>query len=249
MRMSRRNTRQGKALRRAERDRRQLSGASEQGPGAAGVQPVQAAPRPDGSGHRNSDEHGSGLRSGAGGGLIAAELDEADLGTGADLENADPGDFGDLDAEDAGLLAALADEDLVEAGISDVAEVAGDLAGDAGGPEGPDDPGVSEPDQPSAEADAEAAGPGAADARVVKLSPEAGGKDEDIFVVGDDDEDLPAAVVAAAGATADPVKDYLRQIGKVPLLSAEEEVELAKRIEAGLFAEEKLAEIGENLPR
>ena len=46
--------------------------------------------------------------------------------------------------------------------------------------------------------------------------------------------------MASAGATADPVKDYLKQIGKVPLLNAEQEVELAKRIEAGLFAEEKL---------
>ena len=44
-----------------------------------------------------------------------------------------------------------------------------------------------------------------------------------------------------AAATADPVKDYLKQIGKVPLLNAGQEVELAKRIEAGLFAEEKLA--------
>ena len=52
----------------------------------------------------------------------------------------------------------------------------------------------------------------------------------------------PGAQVAAAGATADPVKDYLKQIGKVPLLNAEQEVELAKRIEAGLFAEEKLAD-------
>jgi RNA polymerase primary sigma factor len=58
----------------------------------------------------------------------------------------------------------------------------------------------------------------------------------------DDDEDLPAARAAAAGATADPVKDYLKQIGKVPLLNAGQEVELAKRIEAGLFAEERLAE-------
>ena len=58
----------------------------------------------------------------------------------------------------------------------------------------------------------------------------------------DDDEDLPAARVAVAGASADPVKDYLKQIGKVPLLNARQEVELAKRIEAGLFAEEKLAE-------
>src|SRR5660398_96613 len=43
-----------------------------------------------------------------------------------------------------------------------------------------------------------------------------------------------------AGATADPFKDYLKQIGKVALLNAEQEVDLAKRIEAGLFAEEKL---------
>jgi RNA polymerase primary sigma factor len=61
------------------------------------------------------------------------------------------------------------------------------------------------------------------------------------FFFGDDDEGLPAAQVAVAGATADPVKDYLKQIGRVPLLNAGQEVELAKRIEAGLFAEEKLA--------
>jgi RNA polymerase primary sigma factor len=60
----------------------------------------------------------------------------------------------------------------------------------------------------------------------------------------DADRDLPAVRVAAASATADPVKDYLKQIGRVPLLNAEQEVELAKRIEAGLFAEEKLAAAG-----
>ncbi len=62
------------------------------------------------------------------------------------------------------------------------------------------------------------------------------------FVVSDtDDDDQPAQQVVTAGATADPVKDYLKQIGKVALLNAEQEVELAKRIEAGLFAEERLA--------
>ncbi|TYB38842.1 RNA polymerase sigma factor [Actinomadura chibensis] len=65
--------------------------------------------------------------------------------------------------------------------------------------------------------------------------------EEEGFTLGDDDEDAPAQQIAAAGATADPVKDYLKQIGKVPLLNAEQEVELAKRIEAGLFAEERLA--------
>ncbi|MDR2454953.1 MAG: RNA polymerase sigma factor, partial [Bifidobacteriaceae bacterium] len=56
-----------------------------------------------------------------------------------------------------------------------------------------------------------------------------------------DEDDAPPQQVQVAGATADPVKDYLKQIGKVALLNAEQEVELAKRIEAGLFAEEKLA--------
>jgi RNA polymerase primary sigma factor len=74
-------------------------------------------------------------------------------------------------------------------------------------------------------------------------------EDEDKIVVPEgalvissrDDDDIPAQTVSITGATADPVKDYLKQIGKVALLNAELEVELAKRIEAGLFAEEKLA--------
>ena len=65
------------------------------------------------------------------------------------------------------------------------------------------------------------------------------------FVVSAADEsDEPVQQVMVAGATADPVKDYLKQIGKVPLLNAEMEVELAKRIEAGLFSEEKLGKGG-----
>ena len=74
-------------------------------------------------------------------------------------------------------------------------------------------------------------------------APKAADEDEDTgFTYSDaDDDDAPAQQVVTAGATADPVKDYLKQIGKVALLNAEQEVELAKRIEAGLFAEEKLA--------
>jgi RNA polymerase primary sigma factor len=63
----------------------------------------------------------------------------------------------------------------------------------------------------------------------------------DLIVISDDDDDIPVQNLTISGATADPVKDYLKQIGKVALLNAELEVELAKRIEAGLFAEEKLA--------
>ena len=62
-----------------------------------------------------------------------------------------------------------------------------------------------------------------------------------IVISSNDDEDVPIYSTQITGATADPVKDYLKQIGKVPLLNAAEEVELAMRIEAGLFAEEKLS--------
>ncbi|TIC81481.1 RNA polymerase sigma factor [Nocardioides sp. GY 10113] len=74
-------------------------------------------------------------------------------------------------------------------------------------------------------------------------------KEASFVVSAADDTDEPEQQVMVAGATADPVKDYLKQIGKVPLLNAEMEVELAKRIEAGLFAEEKLAAGGKITPK
>jgi RNA polymerase primary sigma factor len=62
-----------------------------------------------------------------------------------------------------------------------------------------------------------------------------------IVIKSTDEDDVPVISTTITGATADPVKDYLKQIGKVALLNAEQEVELAWRIEAGLFAEEKLS--------
>ncbi|ACZ20490.1 RNA polymerase sigma factor RpoD, C-terminal domain/RNA polymerase sigma factor, sigma-70 family [Sanguibacter keddieii DSM 10542] len=59
---------------------------------------------------------------------------------------------------------------------------------------------------------------------------------DDSFVLSTDEEDAPAPTVLAAGATADPVKDYLKIIGRVPLLNAEQEIEIAMRIEAGMLA-------------
>jgi RNA polymerase primary sigma factor len=64
-----------------------------------------------------------------------------------------------------------------------------------------------------------------------------------IVITSSDEDDVPVYSAQITGATADPVKDYLKQIGKVPLLNAAEEVELAMRIEAGLFAEEKLSQM------
>jgi RNA polymerase primary sigma factor len=92
--------------------------------------------------------------------------------------------------------------------------------------------------------------PNPADLATVVAPEEAAAKEEaEGFIYSDaDDADEPEQQVSVAGATADPVKDYLKQIGKVPLLNAEQEVELAKRIEAGLFAEEKLAHDANALP-
>jgi len=78
--------------------------------------------------------------------------------------------------------------------------------------------------------------------RVVNLAEEASGNEEDAFTIkASEEDDAPAQTVMTAGATADPVKDYLKQIGRVALLNAELEVELATRIEAGLFAEFKIS--------
>jgi len=78
--------------------------------------------------------------------------------------------------------------------------------------------------------------------RVVDLKAEdATGNEENAFTLkASEEDDAPAQTVMTAGATADPVKDYLKQIGRVALLNAELEVELATRVEAGLFAEYKL---------
>ena len=94
--------------------------------------------------------------------------------------------------------------------------------------------------------EADPSDPGADDTETASPSTPSAGEekteDSAAFVLrADDEDDAPAQQVVTAGATADPVKDYLKQIGKVALLNAEQEVELAKRIEAGLFAEERLA--------
>ncbi len=63
----------------------------------------------------------------------------------------------------------------------------------------------------------------------------------------EEDEKKPLAAEGEVGISTDLVRAYLKEIGKVPLLTAEQEVELAQRIEAGLFAAEKIrqAEEGE----
>jgi RNA polymerase primary sigma factor len=165
------------------------------------------------------------------------ELDaDVELEDEADLE-ADPdlADVIDVEVELGDL------EDLDEDEAEEELDLSGDAEPEAAGPE-------AETEQAEdADADAEVAGAEAAAGAAEAAAASAEESDDEAFVYGDDDEDLPAAQVAVAGATSDPVKDYLKQIGKVPLLNAEQEVELAKRIEAGLFAEEKLGESRDGL--
>ncbi|MET8140924.1 RNA polymerase sigma factor RpoD [Sphaerisporangium sp. NPDC005288] len=79
--------------------------------------------------------------------------------------------------------------------------------------------------------------------RVVRMLAEKGV--EVLEPQGDDDTVRPDEEdVGKRAPTSDLVRIYLREIGRVPLLTAEEEVELAKAIEAGLFAEDKLCDIG-----
>jgi RNA polymerase primary sigma factor len=173
------------------------------------------------------------------------EPEEPEMPQPADAALADPEigldeEDGDVDLESFDLEGDdLGDEDVV---LDDEEEISLD------GEEADEVEESDEPEEPEAEVEAATAQAPVAD--VVKLNPEgvaAAEEEEEILVLGDDDDDLPAAQVAVAGATADPVKDYLKQIGKVPLLNAEQEVELAKRIEAGLFAEEKLADLAPTL--
>jgi RNA polymerase primary sigma factor len=156
--------------------------------------------------------------------------DEPDLAAVADLDVEDvEADLAELeasddDAEDVIIGLEIDERDVAAAPVADRSRGDGEPAPGAAGAPAP--PGVA----------------AAADGAVVTAKPAGEEGEDEAFVYGDDDEDLPAAQVAVAGATSDPVKDYLKQIGKVPLLNAEQEVELAKRIEAGLFADEKLAE-------
>jgi RNA polymerase primary sigma factor len=140
----------------------------------------------------------------------------------------------DVELEDAPPEAVVADEEVGVIDLEDAAVLEVELE--------------AEIEQAVAEIEDEESGgkeaaPKEAAAPVVAPSEEA-------FVISHtDDTDEPVQQVVTAGATADPVKDYLKQIGKVALLNAEQEVELAKRIEAGLFAEERLSREADQMER
>src|SRR5690606_17872510 len=128
-------------------------------------------------------------------------------------------------------------EGELDAGEDAAEEVAGDDA--------PDDDAAETPDAKEGDSDEEDADD----------EEESTGRDEPLptgalrLSMTDDEDEVPVYSAAITGATADPVKDYLKQIGKVALLNAEQEVELAMRIEAGLFAEEKLSQMSDQEKR
>jgi len=72
--------------------------------------------------------------------------------------------------------------------------------------------------------------------------------DAKVDIVEDERDPRPPGPADSGSGTGDLVRLYLREIGKVPLLNAEQEVDLSKRVEAGLFAEHKLANGGEMTP-
>ncbi|MFB6783575.1 MULTISPECIES: sigma-70 factor domain-containing protein [unclassified Streptomyces] len=65
---------------------------------------------------------------------------------------------------------------------------------------------------------------------------------EELLLAVHDESDAPAPRLSSDAGTVDQVKDYLRLIARVRLLTAEQEVELGRRIEVGLYAEHLLAE-------
>jgi RNA polymerase primary sigma factor len=111
-----------------------------------------------------------------------------------------------------------------------------------GAPAGPDKPG-EEPDASDLEVEAMAAEiEDVVEEEPAELAQAAAADAADDFDWDDDESEAlkQARRDAELTASADSVRAYLKQIGKVPLLNAEQEVELAKRIEAGLYAAERL---------
>ncbi|WP_186245690.1 RNA polymerase sigma factor [Mycobacterium simulans] len=163
---------------------------------------------------------------------------DAALDVAEDLEiepdiDVEPGDELDIDAADLSL------DDL-----EDVAPDAEDADLDAGEADDGDDVET---------ASAGGAGEAAAEEEEEIAEPSEKDKASGDFVWDEDESEAlrQARKDAELTASADSVRAYLKQIGKVALLNAEEEVELAKRIEAGLYATQLMSELsdrGEKLP-
>ncbi|BBY00132.1 RNA polymerase sigma factor [Mycobacterium seoulense] len=152
---------------------------------------------------------------------VVEDLDDAEL-------DAEPGEDLEIDAADLSL------DDLEE-----------DVAAD--GEDADVEPADSDDSEEEAAVPAAAAGAAPADEDEEIAEPSEKDKASGDFVWDEDESEAlrQARKDAELTASADSVRAYLKQIGKVALLNAEEEVELAKRIEAGLYATQLMAEMAE----
>ncbi|MTD16450.1 RNA polymerase sigma factor [Nakamurella sp. YIM 132087] len=149
------------------------------------------------------------------------------------------GESPDLEAGEPGDLEGEPDESL-EVEVADEAADTADTSPAADAAETDDDDGDETEESPKA-ATTTAGGTAA----------KGTGKDGQSEEFSWDDEEESEALKQARKdaeltASADSVRAYLKQIGKVALLNAEEEVDLAKRIEAGLYSVERLRQISES---
>ncbi|OCB38385.1 RNA polymerase sigma factor [Mycobacterium malmoense] len=162
----------------------------------------------------------------------------APAGADVDLEVVEDLDDAELDAEPG--------EDLeIDAGDLSLDDLEEDVAAD--GEDADVDPTEAEDAEEEGAAPAAAAPEAAADDEEEIAEPSEKDKASGDFVWDEDESEAlrQARKDAELTASADSVRAYLKQIGKVALLNAEEEVELAKRIEAGLYATQLMAEMAE----
>ncbi|WP_082954851.1 MULTISPECIES: RNA polymerase sigma factor [unclassified Mycobacterium] len=155
-----------------------------------------------------------------------------------DLEAAEDLDDAELDAEPG--------EDLeIDAADLSLDDLEDDVAAD--GEDADVEPADSDDSEEEAAAPVAAAGEAAAEEDEEIAEPSEKDKASGDFVWDEDESEAlrQARKDAELTASADSVRAYLKQIGKVALLNAEEEVELAKRIEAGLYATQLMAEMAE----
>jgi RNA polymerase primary sigma factor len=165
-----------------------------------------------------------------------------------ELEDSEPGD--DIDVEDADLdLEDL--EEVVEEDVDAVVEAEAEAEADVEVEAEVEADGDAEPKAEAVTAGASEELPAGEDDEIAEPSEKDKASGDFVWDEEESEALRQARKDAELTASADSVRAYLKQIGKVALLNAEEEVELAKRIEAGLYATQLMAEIaerGEKLP-
>jgi len=199
----------------------------------AGVKPAKRAgrPRPDKAADGTAGTKGTPDPTAGDEDVATDDLEvneDLDTEPGEDLEDDSDLDLDDLDVDDEDVDDEVADED--DADADDEAE----------------DAGAARPAQPApAAATAALTAPAAEDEEIPEPSEKEKASGDFVWDEEESEALRQARKDAELTASADSVRAYLKQIGKVALLNAEEEVELAKRIEAGLFATQKLTELAD----